>query len=666
MPAVLAVLRHQATQRSGGLTHIDIVDHLVEVGTVQPMGHTPVQQDSSPQQRDSRGPVAVLGVSGHYHDSAAALVIDGEIVAAAQEERFTRVKFDARLPESAIEYVLRAADIGPGQLTAAVWYESPFAKFDRLASTSLVGQAGAAGRFTSSMRSWLPKKLWVGRQLGDLLGRRVPVLYCDHHLSHAASCYYPSGLDEAAVVTVDGVGEWSTTTIGHGRGEQLELLEHVEYPNSLGLLYSAFTLYCGFKINSGEYKLMGLAPYGEPRFVDAILDEIVHLDNDGSFSLNPKHFAYFTKNKTYTPAFEALFGGPGRADGDELDARFADVAASIQTVCDRAVLGLARRAKQLTGATAVCLAGGVALNVVSVGNIERSGIFDEVWVQPAAGDAGGALGAALWASHQHFAVPHRATGTDTMHGAFLGPRPGEVGDTVEAVLDTYGLVATQLDDTALAERVAALLSGGAIVGVARGRMEFGPRALGNRSILADARDPDMQRRLNIATKLREGFRPFAPVVLAERADDVFDIGDRSSPYMLKTYPVREHLRREPDPVTEVGGDAYFFAKARQQRSTIPAVTHLDHSARVQTVDAVRHPFVHDVLTRFDAQTACPVLVNTSFNVRGEPIVASAVDAVECFLHVDIDALVLEDHLIVKRDQPAGALQPRRALAAGSD
>lgn len=616
--------------------------------------------------KDSPSPVIVLGVSGHYHDAAAALLINGDIVAAAQEERFTRRKFDPRLPESAIDYVLREAGIGPQHLTAVAWYESPFAKFDRLASTSFVGQPRAIGRFTSSMRTWLPKKLWVGRQLGDLLGRSVPVLYCDHHLSHAASAFYPSGFDHAAVVTVDGVGEWSTTTIGIGTDSGLELVEHIEYPNSLGLLYSAFTLYCGFTINSGEYKLMGLAPYGTPRFTERILSEMVHLHDDGSFSLNPALFDFFHANRTYGAAFERFLGAPSRRDGMALTQHYADVAASIQAVCDQAVLGLARRARAVTNAPAIVLAGGVALNVVSVGALERSALFEHVWVQPAAGDAGGALGAALWATHQVLDVPRTNCG-DAMHGAFLGPTPGDVDISVSDALELYGLVSTELSDDALAEQVAAHIVEGDIVGVARGRMEFGPRALGNRSILADARDPDMQRRLNIATKLREGFRPFAPIVLRERADDWFVIDGRESPYMLKTYLVREHRRGAPSDIdTPLRDDAAFHAVARQVRSTIPSVTHVDYSARVQTVDEERHPFTHRVLRNFDAATGCPVLVNTSFNVRGEPIVASAVDAIECFLHVDIDVLVLENHLIRKHDQSPAALQPRRALAARKD
>ena len=603
----------------------------------------------------------MLGVSAQYHDAAAALVIDGQIVAAASEERFTRKKGDASVPENAIDYVLSAGGIEPSELDACVFYESPFAKFDRIVSTQTVGRGGLP-LFVRSLGRWVPEKLWIARQLRDVLGdKTVDVLYGDHHLSHAASAFYPSPFEHAASLTVDGVGEWTTTAIARGIGERIEFVEQIEYPNSLGLLYSAFTLYCGFKVNSGEYKLMGLAPYGTPRYATVIETELVHVHDDGSFALNPKYFAYTTSARTYNKHFEDLLGGPGRGGDDPLTERHADIAASIQAVTNKIMLGLVHRTVAATGLRDLCLAGGVALNVVSIGEIERSGLIDRVWVQPAAGDAGGALGAALWASHEIFAVPRFADDNDATQGAFLGPTPG-TDEQIEELLADYGIESTQLDDDALRSEVAALVAQGNIVGVARGRMEYGPRALGARSILADARDPEMQLRLNLKTKFREGFRPFAPIVSAERAHEYFDTDGRESPYMLKTYPVTDRLRLAP--VQPAGSDVYAWAKIPS--STIPAVTHVDYSARVQTVDRRRNPFMHGVLERFETLTGCAVIVNTSFNVRGEPIVCSAEDALECFLRNDIDALVLGSRLIQRRQQRPDSLRPRRSTSFEAD
>lgn len=604
----------------------------------------------------------ILGVSAYYHDSAAALVRGGEIIAAASEERFTRKKGDADLPVNAIEYALRVANASPEDLAAVVFYESPFAKLDRLLATQLVGDLKTLPTFVNSMRTWLPNKLWVESHLKGVLGKKTPVLFSDHHLSHAASCFYPSPFQESAVLTVDGVGEWSTTTISHGSGAGLNMIEQIEFPNSLGLLYSAFTLYTGFKVNSGEYKLMGLAPFGKPVYADKILNELINLHDDGSFSLNPEYFSYFGGMRTYNKKFESLFGYPTRAAESHMEPHHADLAASIQYVTNQAMLGLARRAKTLTGSSSLALAGGVALNVVSVGELERAGIFDEIWIQPAAGDAGGALGAALWAAHQHFDVPRIANPADSMQGAFLGPRPGDGDKTVEEAISDYGLSTRELADDDLADFVAEQVAGGKVVALARGRMEFGPRALGSRSVIADARDPQMQSRLNQKTKFREGFRPFAPLVLAEDAEKYFDTASSISPYMLKTYPVKESLR------TEAGdsGETNPFNRVQEVRSTIPAVTHIDFSARVQTVDDVRHPFLHHMLERFRAWTGCSVVVNTSFNVRGEPIVCTAVDAIECFLATDIDVLVLENHVIERTAQHSENLKARRASAIGKD
>lgn len=602
----------------------------------------------------------VLGVSAYYHDSAAALTRGSSIVAAASEERFTRVKGCPDLPERAIDYVLSAAGIAPTQLELVAFYESPYAKLDRLLSTQMLGSTRGLTAFTQSMRTWLPEKLWAVNHLRDLLGRKVRVVTGDHHLSHAASAFYPSPFRDAAVLTVDGVGEWTTTMIGHGNGAELSLLEHIEYPNSLGLLYSAFTLYCGFAINSGEYKLMGLAPYGRPRYAGAIREHLIHLNADGSFSMNPEYFAYMSHLYTYTSAFESLFEGPTRQPSDPLTQRHADIAASIQEVTGQAMLGLARRASEITGSRNLAMAGGVALNVTANGLLHRSGLFDRIWVQPAAGDAGGALGVALWAAHDLLGEPRNPAMGDSMQGAFLGPEPG-TREQIANLLDSYGLASEELSDTQASDRVAATIAAGKIVAIARGRMEFGPRALGNRSILADARDPLMQQRLNLATKFREGFRPFAPMVLAEHSTDLFDSNAQDSPYMTMTFPVVESLRRTP-----AGQARDVYAQARQVRSTLPAITHVDYSARVQTVDRQRNLFTHDVLTKFHAITGCPAVVNTSFNVRGEPIVATAEEALECFLAADIDVLLLGNHLIVKSGQKPDALTPRRPSARRDD
>jgi carbamoyltransferase len=606
-------------------------------------------------------PVRVLGISAYYHDSAAALVVDGRIVAAAQEERFNRVKGSEVLPSQTMDWILSSQGLTPDDIDAVVFYESPFTKLDRLLSTKLVGRARALPSFIQAMRTWLPNKLWAESHIRKELGKDVDVLFCDHHLSHAASAFYASPFDEAAILTVDGVGEWSTTMIAQGHGNEITMIEDIEFPNSVGLLYSAFTVYCGFKVNSGEYKLMGLAPFGKPRFAEIIKSEIVHLAKDGSFSLNPKYFDYLYGDRTYTPDFEALFGAAARKPEEPISELYADVAASIQLVCDELVVGLARRAREVTGSRRLCLAGGVALNVVSIGNLERLGIFDEIWVQPAAGDAGGALGAALWASHTLLGVGRQVAPDDSMRGAFLGPFPDYDGKSVASVIDEYGAVAEQYEDEqALAQRVAQLVSDGAVVAICRGAMEFGPRALGARSILADARDPGTQRRLNLKTKFREGFRPFAPIVLADRTDDYFISDGRRSPYMLTTYHVRPELRTALSPQSGTP-----FERVSAVRSVIPAVTHLDYSARVQTVDEARNPFLHQILTQFDAITGCPVLVNTSFNVRGEPIVASVTDAVECFIATDIDAIVIGDHLIVRSSQ-TGTITAQRASARKDD
>ncbi len=592
----------------------------------------------------------VLGVSAFYHDSAAALTCGGRILAAAQEERFTREKGDAGFPHRAVEYVLGQEGLVPDDLAVVAFYDSPMLKLERMLSTYLTGNASAARAFVVAMKAFMPEKFPVEKAIQHALGSRVRVHLGEHHLSHAASAFYPSPFHESAILTIDGVGEWSTCSIGHGQGRDITLIEEIEYPNSLGLLYSALTMFCGFKVNSGEYKLMGLAPYGAPRFQGALLDEVIHLDPDGSFSLNPAYFAYLHGLHTYTDRLATLLETDPRSPEAPLMQIHADIAASIQAVTNRAVLALARRACTSAGSSNLCLAGGVALNVVAMGSLERSDSFTGVWIQPAAGDAGGALGAALWVDHHEFGSPRPVDGEDGMAGAFLGPAPGQVDTGSANALADAGLITRDLGGTPLPDAVADLLASGSVVGIARGRMEFGPRALGNRSILADPRNPDTQKRLNLKTKYRESFRPFAPIVLEEDACTYFEMppGLRS-PYMLKTFPVQQALRmgdgKEADRDGPLG-----FERINETRSVIPAVTHIDYSARVQTVASAHHPFLHDVLVAFRVRTGCSVLVNTSFNVRGEPIVCSAFDAVRCFLLTDIDALVLDGSLIVRSDQ----------------
>lgn len=603
----------------------------------------------------------VLGVSAYYHDSAAAIVQGQHIIAAAQEERFTRRKGDPALPKHAIDYVLKAAGVHPGELSAVAYYEDPGAKADRMLSTYLTGDIRAARAFSHAMRSWLPDKMWVEHSLRRMLGSEVPILRGDHHASHAASAYYPSPYEESAIVTIDGVGEWSTTTIGHGRGPTIDLHEHVEYPDSLGLLYSAFTLHCGFRINSGEYKLMGLAPYGKPVHAQAILDDMIDLKDDGTYSLNPSYFAYHRSLHTCSEKMEKLLGTRARAAEEQLTSAHADIAASIQVVLDQAVHLIARRAQKRTGSRNLCLAGGVALNVTSVGHLHRSGLYESIFVQPAAGDAGGALGAALRVAHVNLGAPRDARGQDGMQGAFLGPSVDDDED-LDETLKRYRLKHRRMEEEELAGRIAEAIACGKVVAVARGRMEYGPRALGARSVLADARDENMQSRLNLKTKFREGFRTFAPMVLAERAEEWFDTQGRQDPYMLSTAYVKpQHWKKVDDEP-----DMPPHQKVRQVRSSIPAVTHVDMSARIQTIDEQRNPFIHKTLKKFEDLTGCPVIVNTSFNVRGEPIVRTAEDAIECFLATDIDLLVLEDVLVDRSDQAEGELRPLRPAARRDD
>ena len=595
----------------------------------------------------------ILGVSAFYHDSAACLLQDGEIVAAAQEERFTREKGDDSFPSRAIEYCFTAAGIGTADLTAVAFYDKPLLKFERILETYL----GVAPRgFKSFLKAgplWVKDKLYTDKAIRDGLGGyKGRVLYAEHHESHAASAFFPSPFEEAAILTVDGVGEWATASIGMGRGSAIELLKELHWPDSLGLLYSAFTYHAGFKVNSGEYKVMGLAPYGEPRFVDAIYRELIDLREDGSFTLDQRYFNYLTGLTMTSPAFDELFGGPPRIPESPLTQREMDLARSIQVVCEEILLRMARTVHRDTGASALCMAGGVALNAVANGRLLRESPFDHIWIQPAAGDAGGAVGVALLAWHRYFGEPRttslpaaRTELSDSMCGAYLGPAYS--ADEIESTLCSVGAVYQRLGDDEIIKRVADLLANEQVVGWFDGRMEFGPRALGARSILADPRSPRMQALINLKIKFREGFRPFAPSVLRERASEYFELGVES-PYMLIVAPVVEARRK---PAAAAGGELWGIDRLNVPRSDVPAVTHLDYSARVQTVTAGRSPRYYQLISEFDRRTGCPLIVNTSFNVRGEPIVCTPADAHRCFMRTHLDYLAIGPFLLAKSDQP---------------
>lgn len=606
--------------------------------------------------------VRILGISAYFHDSAAVLLEDGRIVGAVQEERFTRVKGDAGFPHHAVGWCLDQAGIDIGEVDHVVFYEQPLLKFERLFETYLMVAPRGLRSALAALPDWLTRKLWLEREIARELGLLRRVWFIDHHMSHAASAFYPSPFEEAAILTIDGVGEWSTATWGIGRGNDIELREELRFPNSLGLLYSAFTSYCGFKINSGEYKLMGLAPYGEPVFKDRILENVVCLNEDGSLFLNQRFFNYLTGLTMTNRRFHELFGGPPRKPESPLTQREMDLAASIQSVVDEAVLRMGRHVRHKTGMNHLVLAGGVALNCVATGKLAQAGLFESLWTQPAAGDAGGALGAALAFWHHNLgsrrAVAVNAEKShslqirpDGMHGGFLGPDILPESPEDDAILTRLGAKWTPLDDASLQKRIADEIAGGRVVAVARGPMEFGPRALGARSILGDARRDDMQSRMNQKIKFREGFRPFAPMVLVEDAREYFDI-DQESPYMLLVYPVAASKRLAPEVESHRGRTGFDRLKLR--RSVIPAVTHIDFSARVQTVDAGRNPFIHGLLQCFKSQTGCGVIVNTSFNVRGEPIVATAEDAYRCFMATAIDCLVVGNRFLDRREQNGAA------------
>ena len=596
----------------------------------------------------------ILGLSAYYHDSAAALVRDGVIVAAAQEERFSRKKHDARFPEGAINSCLTEGGITLADIDEVVFYDKPLVKFERLLETYLTYAPRGFRSFVAAMPVWLKEKLYLKatlkRQLAELGGLTVKelptLLFAEHHQSHAASAFFPSPFEKAAVLCLDGVGEWATTSVWLGDGQTLTPQWELDFPHSLGMLYSAFTYYTGFRVNSGEYKLMGLAPYGEPKYVDLILEHLIDLKDDGTFRLNMDYFNYATGLTMTNKRFAKLFGAPARTAETDIAQREMDIARSIQEVTEEVVLRLARTLHKELGVEYLCLAGGVALNCVANGRILREGPFKDIWIQPAAGDAGGALGAALIAWHEYHDQPRQVNGHDAMQGSYLGPRYKD--EVIRTQLDAQGAVYEELDDASLSDRLSAVLADEKVAGWFQGRMEFGPRSLGGRSIIGDPRSAKMQSVMNLKIKYRESFRPFAPAVLAEDVSEYFDL-DRPSPYMLIVAPVKESLRT---PMTAEQQQLFGIEKLNVPRSQIPAITHVDYSARVQTVHAQSNPKFHALLEKFKERTGCSVLVNTSFNVRGEPIVCTPEDAYRCFMRTEMDYLVIENFLLAKTEQPA--------------
>lgn len=597
----------------------------------------------------------ILGISAFYHDSAAALVRDGQVLAAAQEERFTRKKHDPSFPRHAVEFCLQQQGITLQDVDYIAFYDKPFLKFERLLETYLAEVPRGLTSFRQAIPVWIKEKLFLKglilKNLTQLSGmKRIDLkpklLFAEHHQSHAASAFYPSPFEEAAILTIDGVGEWTTTSLAHGQGHSMTILKEIKFPHSLGLLYSAFTYYTGFKVNSGEYKVMGLAPYGEPKYVDLIKTHLIDIKDDGSFRLNMKYFNYTTGLTMTNQHFDKLFGGPPRSRESQISQREMDLARSVQEVTEEVMMKLARQARELTGSTNLCLAGGVALNCVGNGRILREKIFDRMWIQPAAGDAGGALGAALAAYHQEFSQPRIVSPGDAMQGAYLGPQ--DVESTILDELDNFGAEYQVFDhEAALMDHLVAALESGKVIGWHQGRMEFGPRALGARSILGDARSSEMQKKMNLKIKYRESFRPFAPSVLRESVGDYFDL-EEDSPYMLLVAPVSESIRK---PMTAEQTKLFGIEKLNVPRSSIPAVTHVDYSARVQTVHAQTNPRYHALISRFKQATDSGVIVNTSFNVRGEPIVCTPTDSYKCFMRTEMDVLVIENVLLFKNDQP---------------
>jgi carbamoyltransferase len=607
-------------------------------------------------------PTFVLGISAYYHDSAACLLADGEILAAAQEERFTRKKHDAGFPSHAVAFCLEQAGIRAADLDFVAFYDKPILKFHRLLETYLAYAPAGIRSFKNALPIWVGSKLHMRRELTKNLGSRPKNRYVfpEHHESHAASAFFPSPFEDAAIVTMDGVGEWATTSVGVGEGNRIRLTHEIRFPHSLGLLYSAFTYYCGFKVNSGEYKLMGLAPYGTPRFAKVIREKLIDLKDDGSFRMDMSYFNYCQGLTMTSRRFDTLFEGPPRKAESPVTQREMDIAASIQEVTEDIMLRCARHVHARTGLKRLCLAGGVALNCVGNGRILREGPFDDVWIQPAAGDAGGALGVALFIWYQLLGHPREVSAPDAQFGSLLGPRYQD--SDIRAYLDSAGAVYTEFEsDEALCGAVADLIASERVVGWFQDRMEFGPRALGARSIIGDARSRAMQSTMNLKIKFRESFRPFAPAILKERVGEFFQMRqDEDSPYMLLVAPVQESQR-----VAENGASAGLtgIEKLKLERSTIPAVTHVDYSVRVQTVDPQRHGRYYQLIKSFESKTGCPVIINTSFNVRGEPIVCTPAQAYRCFMATNMDVLVLERCVLLKDKQPESRLIGREEYLA---
>ncbi len=600
----------------------------------------------------------ILGISAFYHDSAACLLRDGSIIAACQEERFSRLKHDHSFPTQSIDYCLKQGGIDINQVDYIAFYEKPLIKFERILETYIAYAPKGIASFLKAIPLWIKRKLWIKDLIKKETGFNGKVLFPEHHQSHAASAFFPSPFKEAAFLTVDGVGEWTTTSFGVGKENRINILSEIHFPHSLGLLYSAFTYYTGFKVNSGEYKLMGLAPYGEPKYRSLILDHLIDLKDDGSFRLNMEYFDYCVGLTMTNQRFHDLFGGPPRLPESELTQKHMDLARSIQSVTEEVVLRMVNHIHKVTGQKYLCLAGGVALNCVANGRILRESQFDDIWIQPAAGDAGGALGAAFMVWHHYLGKPRDADNkTDKQRGSYLGPEYSR--DEILSFLTEKNIPFKELDDKELFETTARLIGEQKVIGWFQGRMEFGPRALGNRSILGDARSPKMQETINLKIKFRESFRPFAPSVLVEKVSDYFEL-DRPSPYMLLVAAVKKALRITSKEAEKARG----LEKLKVPRSTIPAVTHVDYSARIQTVSARDNPRYHALISAFDRMYGCAVVVNTSFNVRGEPIVCTPEDAFNCFMATEMDYLIMNNFIVSKKDLAPGLLNGKKGLRHG--
>ena len=596
--------------------------------------------------REEQRAMKILGLSCYYHDAAACLVVDGELVAAASEERFTRIKQDAEFPEKAIQFCLDEVGIQASDLDYVSFYDKPYLKFERILETYIASVPRGLPSYLQAIPLWIKKKLFIPKLIQDsMTGFEGKLLFPEHHESHAASAFFPSPYEEAAFLTIDGVGEWATTSYGVGKGSEITILGEIHFPHSLGLLYSAFTYYTGFKVNSGEYKVMGLAPYGEPKYVDTILENLIDLKEDGSFRLDQQYFDYCSGLRMTNERFDELFGGPPRQPESELTQKQMDLARSVQVVCEMAMLRMAEHVRTTTGMKHLCLAGGVALNCVGNGKILRQSKYEDIWIQPAAGDAGGALGAALMVWHQYLDNEKVVRPRGTQKGSYLGPSFDD--EEIRQILDKFGAKYSKLEQEEIPERVADIIANENVVGWFQGRMEFGPRALGSRSIIGDARSEKMQSIMNLKIKFRESFRPFAPSVMYERVSDYFEI-DRESPYMLLVAPVREDQRKS---MSEEQQSLFGIDKLNVERSTIPAVTHVDYSARVQTVHPEDNALYHEMISAFERRTGCPVIINTSFNVRGEPIVCDPEHAYTCFMRTNMDYLMVGPYLLAKEDQP---------------